>query len=213
MQSVNQVVEGALTYPRSRFDALYHDMMWIDRTRESEYDGRRLLANEGIAALENALTSVGDRRETHEFSSPGHGSLSHFNDVKEFKADTDEEAIVGMQQLIQGRIDTERKKWETISAMKTSDGTPLLHVRGPQFREFRWRYNDALEEQYGWQMRQEGFNLGLQALGLEINNETGTVLATGNQMPTTDMVAYVNQLPNEKEFLASLLPQANQPGQ
>jgi hypothetical protein len=146
-----------------KFNTLYHDVMWIDRTRESEYDTRRLLANEGIATLENALSSVGDRREAHGFSSPGHGSLSYFNDVKEFKADTDEEAIVGMHHLIQGHVDTERQKWETIAAMKTSDGTPLLHVRGPQFREFRWRYHDALENQYAWQVRQEGFNLGLQA--------------------------------------------------
>ena len=165
---INQVAEEALANDSLR--TLWHEVAWEGRDENSnEYDPRRRLAKEGIDLLENALTSVGDRKEQREFRSGDRGSLKQ-EDIMHFSAGTDEEAIVGMRQLIQGRIEDTRKTWGQIAGMTTEDGTPIMHTHDRGHFQLRARYHDALERGYEWQMREEGFNAGLHSLGLEVKD-------------------------------------------
>lgn len=199
---ISQVAEEALA--SGLLPTLWHEVAWAERDDASnEYDPRRVFAKDGIDILTNALTAVGERRLQHPYRSGDRGSLQ-IDDLMHFSAETDEQAITGMWQLVKDRTDAAQKTWEQIAGMKTGEGTPVMHTQDRAHRQFRARYYDALERQYQWQMRSEGFNLGLHALGLEIQD--GSVVQSANTISPEEALSFVKQLPSQNEFRARQLP-------
>ena len=193
------LISGALdelagTIARREDDELYAD-----------YDPRRRLSIEGVYALKNALSSVGSRRDDVGFTDGVYGSLGALNDMLEFRAGSDEAAILGMQQLIEGHIAVERQKWQQASAMIIPGGELLSRldnfITGNDIR--KWEYREATKEEYYWRMRHAGYTLALQAIGIRIG-EDSNVTAVNDRLAPAEVCAAVDELPDLEDFIPSV---------
>jgi hypothetical protein len=162
----------------------------------TEYDPRRILSIDGVCILDNAIASVGNRRESY-ISRGMSDSARNDTAMNNFTATSDEEAITGMRRLIQQRLEGYRTKWENISRMVAEGSQTKQPI--PTHGEMRWRWLDALAQEYDWQQRLNGFDLGVRSLGLAIDSN-GSVVPGGTKLTPDAIVEEMKKLPTKEEF-------------
>lgn len=193
---IASILKDALEIKKT--DDLIYDINWeIPRTSDfPENDSRRLMIVEGISLLNAAIASAA--RTDSELSSFAEPSLPQGAErIKKFRdlikqGHSYEQTIVEMRKLIEDRLQDRRKSWETTSI------TRLKNKQTVTPREGKLKWGAAVEDEYDWQLRLTGFELGLAALGVQIDSKE--MLIPGVSIPKEKVLEIVNEFPDQGDF-------------